>query len=330
MDEVKYSVVVPVYNRPQELRELLQSLVAQHYKHFEVIVVEDGSTVSSRDVVDAFRDKLNISYYVKPNTGPGPSRNFGFQQAQGKYLVMFDSDCILPTSYFDAVERFLQQHPVDAWGGPDRGHASFSAAQQAMAYTMSSVLTTGGIRGGKKHLGWFQPRSFNMGISAAACKVTGGFQFARLAEDIEFSIRLRRAGFASALISDAFVYHKRRTSFSQFFKQVSNFGRGRVRVSRKFPDEEKIAHWFPLVFTLGGLAIPVLAVMHSPAGLVVALLYAFYFATIFFHALATTRSVAVAALSIPAAAIQLTGYGLGFLAEKVKTYMQKPADYNRY
>jgi glycosyltransferase involved in cell wall biosynthesis len=199
----KYSVIVPVYNRPEEVRELLQSLAKQTFKDFEIIIVEDGSTVRSDTIVDEFRNQLTIEYVIKQNSGPGPSRNIGFTRATGFYFVVFDSDCIIPPAYFEAVEKALALEKLDAWGGPDRAHENFTTLQQAMGYTMSSVLTTGGIRGGKKK--GFQPRSFNMGISREVFEKTGGFKFDRLAEDIELSIRMKKMGFNVILIPDALV-----------------------------------------------------------------------------------------------------------------------------
>ena len=228
----KYSIIVPVYNRPDEVRELLESLTGQSYKNFEVLIVEDGSTITCEKVFEEYTQLLHIRYFFKPNSGPGPSRNFGFKQARGNYLVVFDSDCIIPEGYFKAVEDFLGHTPLDAWGGPDRGHRDFTILQQAMAFTMSSVFTTGGIRGRKKAPGAFQPRSFNMGISKEVFLHTGGFAFDRFAEDIEFSLRMKELGYRVGYIHEAFVYHKRRTGLKQFFWQVYNFGRGRVLVGR--------------------------------------------------------------------------------------------------
>ncbi len=313
-----FSVIIPVYNRPQELEELLDSLVNQTVKDFNVLIVEDGSTVTSRAVYEKFTDKLAIEYFVKPNSGPGPSRNFGFERATGRYLVVFDSDCLLPPEYFSRVLDFLKHTPVDAWGGPDRGHDKFTPLQQAMAYTMSSVLTTGGIRGGKNQADRFQPRSFNMGISREVYQQTGGFHFDRLAEDIELSIRMRKAGFRVVLIPDAFVYHKRRSTLREFFRQVNGFGRGRVRVGRAHDGEVKITHWFPTVFTVGLILLPVTAILAPFAAVEFATAFGLYFFAILVDAWRVTGSARVAWLSVPSAFVQLTGYGLGFLSEVLK------------
>ncbi|HEY0653096.1 MAG TPA: glycosyltransferase [Chryseosolibacter sp.] len=323
MGTPRFSVVVPVYNRPDELRELLASLTRQTITDFEVVVVEDGSSVPSKQVVDEFSRKLQINYFFKPNSGPGPSRNAGFQQARGDYFVIFDSDCILPENYFHSVVDFLSRTPLDAWGGPDRAHENFTILQRAMGYTMSSPLTTGGIRGGKKHVGWFQPRSFNMGISRNVFQKTGGFHFDRYAEDIEFSIRMKQMGFRVGLIPDAFVYHKRRTTLGQFFRQVSNFGKGRALIGRKYPSEVKLTHWFPTIFLVGLVALALLPLVSITlfwigfTGLVV------YLLAIFLHSFAENRSFLVALLSVPSVLIQFCGYGIGFLQETLKTYSGK-------
>jgi glycosyltransferase involved in cell wall biosynthesis len=311
MQAPKYSIIVPVYNRPQEVEELLASLTHQTYKNFEVLLVEDGSTQTSREVYERYASIFSITYYFKPNSGPGPSRNFGFGQARGNYFVVFDSDCVIPETYFESVEKFMQTQFVDAWGGPDCGRADFTPLQQAMAYTMASIFTTGGIRGGRKN--GFQPRSFNMGISRNVYEQTQGFVFDRFAEDIELSIRMRKLGFKVVLIPDAFVYHKRRATLRDFFKQVSNFGRGRVQVGKAHAGEIKVTHWFPAVFFLGLCAIPIVLLIFPRVGTVLLIGYLLYFLLIGFHAFTTLKSIHIALLSIPAAFVQLTGYGIGFL-----------------
>jgi glycosyltransferase involved in cell wall biosynthesis len=317
---IKYSIIIPVFNRPQEVEELLSSLLKQTYKNFEVIIVEDGSSNRCDHVIDLYRDRLKIEYFFKPNSGPGPSRNAGFKIAKGDFFVVFDSDCIIPPGYFDAVEKSIAENHWDAWGGPDMAHEDFTILQRAMGYTMSSILTTGGIRGGKKRLGWFQPRSFNMGISRKVFDKTQGFAFDRFAEDIELSIRMKDAGFHVGLIADAFVYHKRRTNFKQFYHQVFNFGRGRVLVGRKHPKEIKLTHWFPSIFVMGVVGVlltPIVSLLLFKVGLIG---LALYFTALFIHSLKVNRNLSVAILSMPSALIQLSGYGLGFLSEKVKSY----------
>ncbi len=311
MSQPTYSIIIPVYNRPQEVAELLESLAQQTLRDFEVVLIEDGSTITSEKVFERFSSKLKIQYFFKPNTGPGPSRNFGFEKALGKYFVVFDSDCILPSHYFEVVDRFLKSEKVDAWGGPDRGMKDFTPLQQAMAFTMSSTLTTGGIRGGKQKA--FQPRSFNMGISRAVFEKTKGFHFDRFAEDIELSIRIGKAGFKTALIPDAFVYHKRRTSLRQFFNQVSNFGKGRVLVGRKHPGEVKPTHWLPAIFLLGLLTIPVLFIFSPLWSILIAMTYFFYAVSVAIDCFITTRSLKVTFVSFPALFVQMIGYGSGFI-----------------
>ncbi len=311
MESPKYSVIIPVYNRPQEVAELLESLVHQTFQDFEVLLIEDGSTLTSEAVFESYSQKLHIQYIFKPNSGPGPSRNFGFERARGEYFVVFDSDCIIPAHYFEAVEKFIKHTRLDAWGGPDRGREDFTPLQRAMAYTMSSVLTTGGIRGAKS--GGFQPRSFNMGLSREVYARTGGFQFDRYAEDIELSVRIRKAGLKAVLIPDVYVFHKRRTSLGQFYRQVSNFGKGRILVGRIHPGEVKLTHWFPAFFTIGLFGLPILLILFPLGGWVVAAMYLTYGLLIAINCIVFTRSFSVALRSIPSLFVQMTGYGLGFL-----------------
>lgn len=309
----RYSVVVPVYNRPGEVEELLASLTRQTYQNFEVIIVEDGSTVTSQTVFEKYSSKLTIQYFFKRNSGPGPSRNFGFQKARGEFFVVFDSDCVIPEDYFTIVTFHLEKHPLDVWGGPDRGHGNFTPLQQAMGYSMSSILTTGGIRGGKNQATKFQPRSFNMGMSRKVYEATGGFKFDRFAEDIEFSIRSKNMGFKVGLIAEAFVYHKRRTSLSQFYRQVSNFGKGRVEVGRAHPGAIKITHWFPALFSAGLFGAFIILLIDLDWGAVAFGCYILYFVLIGLDALRVTKKPWVAILSVPSAFVQLWGYGMGFL-----------------
>ncbi|HMG89494.1 MAG TPA: glycosyltransferase [Chryseolinea sp.] len=319
MNDPRYSIVIPVYNRPQEVSELLASLTLQTNKNFEVIIVEDGSTVRCDQIVDQFRDLLSIQYFFKPNSGPGPSRNFGFGHARGDYFIVFDSDCIIPLTYVEVVEKSIQANAWDAWGGPDKAHEDFTVVQRAMGYTMVSVLITGGIRGGEKRLGWFQPRSYNMGLSRTVFAQTGGFKFSHFAEDIELSIRMKKSGFKIGLITDAFVYHKRRTTFKQFFRQVFNFGKGRALVGSVHPEEIKLTHWFPTLFLLGTIGVLLLPLLSMALFKFGAAMFLLYLLAIFLHSLKENKNLTVAILSIPSALLQLWGYGLGFLNATIKS-----------
>lgn len=313
MSMPKYSIIVPVFDRPQELEELLQSLIGQTFKDFEVLIVDDGSSRRSDQVYEKYTNRLNIKYFYKQNSGPGPSRNFGFERASGKYFVVFDSDCVLPPHYFTAVESTLAVKTLDMWGGPDRARDDFTPLQQAMGYTMSSLLTTGGIRGGSNK--GFQPRSFNMGLSRKVYQATCGFHFDRFAEDIELSIRAHQLGFAVGLISDAFVYHKRRATLGGFFRQVSNFGKGRAMVGRVHRGAIKLTHWLPSFFLLGLFALPLVWMVYPLAGKVLLLGYGLYLLAVFFDTGFKSRNLQVMALSVPCVLVQMTGYGSGFLKE---------------
>ena len=311
----KYSVIVPVYNRPAELDELLGSLSRQRFRDFEVLVIEDGSTDKADHIVEKWQAQLPLSYFYKENTGQGFSRNFGFARAKGDYLLVFDSDCLIPAHYFEAVEARLEKEPLDAWGGPDRAHPSFTPLQKAISYSMTSFFTTGGIRGGKKSLSAFHPRSFNMGISRAVWEKTGGYIITRMGEDIEFSIRILEAGFRTGLIEDAYVYHKRRTSLRQFYRQLHFFGRARINISRFFPSELKAVHAFPALFVLGILLYLLLPFFSIKLFVIASIFVFFYYALIFVDASLQSKSLKVGALSVAAAFVQLWAYGIGFWQE---------------
>lgn len=316
-----FSIVIPLYNRPQEIDELLFTLVQQNYQRFEVLIIEDGSSLDARLIVERYQNKLDLHYFYKPNEGQGFSRNFGFERARGDYFIVFDSDCLIPANYLATVNEYLAAQALDAYGGPDAAHASFTPVQKAISYAMTSPFTTGGIRGNKKHIGQFHPRSFNMGVSRRVWEQVGGYKLTRLGEDIEYSIRIQTAGFKIGLIPDAIVYHKRRTDFVQFFKQLHFFGRARINIYKHFPSELKIVHFFPALFTLFlGLTcllnfFEVLGI--SRGGLVTYcnFLLAIYVLLLFFHAWAKTRSIKVAFLGLIASFTQLMAYGLGFMQD---------------
>lgn len=305
---MRYSVIIPVYNRPDEVDELLQSLSEQHFKDFEVIVVEDGSSIPCKDVMEKYKELLDIHYFAKPNSGPGQSRNYGAERSQGEYLIILDSDCILPKGYFDAVEQELHIAPADAFGGPDRAHASFTDIQKAINYSMTSFFTTGGIRGGKKKMDKFYPRSFNMGVRRTVYQALGGFSNMRFGEDIDFSIRIFKEGYSCRLFPGAWVYHKRRTDLKKFFKQVHNSGIARINLYKKYPDSLKIVHLLPAVFTLG-VAFLLISAPFCLFSLTPILLYALLVCA---DSTIQNRSPRIGIYSIAASFIQLIGYGTGF------------------
>jgi glycosyltransferase involved in cell wall biosynthesis len=303
-----YSVIIPVYNRPQEVEELLKSLSGQAVKNFEVIIVEDGSTLPCREVVERFADSLPVTYHAKPNTGRSDSRNVGMQLAKGDYFIFFDSDCIIPPAYFSRLTAYLDEDYSDCFGGPDTAHRSFSDVQKAISYAMTSFFTTGGIRGGKQVMESFKPRTFNMGFSRAVYEKAGGFNN-MLGEDIDLSIRIAQAGFRVSLYREAFVYHKRRISFAKFYRQVRNFGTARLNLALLHRGSLKAVHTLPALFLLGGAGIVAAAFLSLWALAVPAC----YTALLFIDALVHTKRIKTALLSVYAAYIQLTGYGWGFL-----------------
>ena len=319
---VRYSIIVPVYNRPDEVDELLQSLCQQTVKDFEVIVVEDGSTVTCKDVCDKYAGILDLHYYQKPNSGPGQSRNYGAERASGEWLIVLDSDVVLPENYLQAINNYgvLQAQPAtsptnhsdsfDAFGGPDAAHPSFTPVQKAISYSMTSFFTTGGIRGGKTKMDKFYPRSFNMGIRREVYQRLGGFSKMRFGEDIDFSYRIVESGFKTILIPEAWVWHKRRTDFRKFFRQVYNSGIARINLTKRHPGTLKLVHLLPAVFTVGVIGLLAIGLVFSSLALIPVLLYS---AVIFIDSSIRNRSLWVGLLSIPAAFTQLMGYGLGFI-----------------
>lgn len=311
---LSFSIIVPVYNRPKEIDELLESLTQQEFSNdFEVLIIEDGSEFSSEEIVKKYQDKLRLKYFFKQNSGAGASRNFGMQKATGNYFIILDSDVIIPKHYLNEVKKALKNNITDAFGGPDAAHKSFTNLQKAINYAMTSVLTTGGIRGKKQVIGKFQPRSFNLGLSKQAFEKTKGFSKMKNGEDIDLTFRLWENGFETQLIESAFVYHKRRSSLKQFFKQTYGFGTARPILNKKYPKTAKLTYWFPSLFIIGLVVSFLFALFGFPKLLY---FYGFYFVLILLDALFQNKNITVAFLSVIASFTQFLGYGLGFLESK--------------
>ena len=339
---MKYSIIVPVYNRPDEVDELLESLSNQTQKDFEVIIVEDGSVKTCKDVCDKYADILVLHYYAKENSGPGQSRNYGAERAKGEYLIILDSDVVLPSGYLTAVDKELTQNPTEAFGGPDAAHPSFTPIQKAISYSMTSFFTTGGIRGGKAKLDKFYPRSFNMGIRRDVYLKLNGFSKMRFGEDIDFSYRIVEAGYKPRLFPEAWVWHKRRTDFRKFFRQVYNSGIARINLEKRHPGTMKLVHLLPTVFTVGVIGLILLsavgrALMHYVdrnqfywmcfAPWIPIILYSLL---ICIDSSIKNKSLKVGILSVPAAFVQLMGYGFGFIESWWKRCVLKQDEFQAF
>ena len=332
---MKYSIIVPVFNRPDEVDELLESLTHQTLKDFEVVIVEDGSQKPCKDVCDKYADILDLHYYLKDNSGPGQSRNYGVERAQGEYVLILDSDVVLPNGYLQAVDEELAHSSLltphssfcVAFGGPDAAHPSFTPVQKAISYSMTSFFTTGGIRGGKAKLDKFYPRSFNMGIRRDVYQQLGGFSKMRFGEDIDFSYRIVEAGYMPRLFPDAWVWHKRRTDFRKFFRQVYNSGIARINLEKRHPGTMKIVHLLPMVFTLGVIGLLLLAPFTCGVSLLPLLLYSLL---IFVDSSLKNKSLWVGLLSVPAAFVQLMGYGFGFIESWWKRCVLKQDEFTAF
>ena len=386
---MKYSFVIPVYNRPDEVDELLQSLCQQQVKDFEVIVVEDGSQTPCDSICKKYEQQLDLKYFMKSNSGPGQSRNYGAERAQGEWLIVLDSDVVLPNGYLSAVDDSLEcivdsydyhtgtapdsceglnlqgnhNYPLstihcDAWGGPDAAHPDFTPIQKAISYSMTSFFTTGGIRGSskKKALDKFYPRSYNMGIRREVYQELGGFSKMRFGEDIDFSYRIVEAGYKTALLPEAWVWHKRRTDFKKFFRQVYNSGIARINLEKRHPGTLKLVHLLPTAFTVGVIGLLLLFAlgaglfiegelldayglrptdnMHQGVGFVLCVLalipIILYSGIIFIDSAIRNRSLWVGLLSIPAAFTQLMGYGLGFIESWWKRCVLKQDEFQAF
>lgn len=305
----RFSVIVPVYNRVDEINDLLESLSAQTCRDFEVIIVEDGSTEPCGDLVRSFAGKVNVRYFYKPNEGRSIARNYGIDRSSGDYLVFFDSDCVIPRDYFAILSAELDRQPLDCFGGPDAAHESFTPVQKAISFAMTSFLTTGGIRGGKVQMEKFVPRSFNMGYSRKVYDTVGGFR-EMFSEDIDMSTRIRQAGFSIGLIHPAHVFHKRRVDFARFWRQVYVFGMSRITLKLLYPDSLKLVHTLPALAVIIGVLLVLLGIFVTPWFL---LPIGIYLLAIFLSAWIATRSLGIALRAVPASVVQICGYGCGFI-----------------
>jgi glycosyltransferase involved in cell wall biosynthesis len=323
-----FSLIIPVYNRPDEVDELLMSLSQMEYHDvYEIVIIEDGSTIKCQKVLEKYADKLNISYYFKPNSGPGDSRNFGMEKARGNYFIIFDSDCIIPANYLKEVENALKDTYVDCFGGPDKALDSFTDIQKAINFAMTSFLTTGGIRGGSERIGKFQPRSFNMGLSRIAFEASKGFGNIHPGEDPDLSIRLWELGFETRLIPEAYVYHKRRIDWEKFTVQVNKFGKARPILNSWYPKYSKPTFFFPSLFILG-LGASIFMYLFSQNFDFLLQLYFIYFILIFITSSIQNKNIKVGYLSMIAVWKQFWGYGTGFLLSFLKVILlkQKPQE----
>jgi glycosyltransferase involved in cell wall biosynthesis len=323
---MKFSIIIPVFNRPDEVDELLESLCRQKSGLFEVIIVEDGSENRCDRVLEKYKEKLDIQYFYKENGGPAKARNYGTARAKYDYFVFFDSDCIIPEGYFDVAEKALNEKFTDSYGGPDAAHDSFTIIQKAISYSMTSFFTTGGIRGGNEKMEQFKPRSFNMGYSRKVYETTGGFSDMRFGEDVDMSLKIVDNGFKTQLIKDAFVYHKRRTDFRKFFKQVYNSGIARINLHKRHPGSLKLVHMVPAVFFLGSLMIIALSILNW----IFLCPLALYILLIFLDALFTTKDLKVALSVIPASFTQLYGYGIGFIVSFWRRIVLKQEEFHAF
>lgn len=311
-----FSFIIPLYNRPEETKELLQSFtVLEGDKDFEIVIIEDGSTIKSDEIVETYSDRLNINYFFKPNSGPGNSRNFGMRKAKGNYFIILDSDCILPKEYMNEVISSLNRDYTDCFGGPDAAHESFTNIQKGINFAMTSFISTGGIRGKKNSVDAFQPRSFNMGISKEAFEASNGFGNIHPGEDPDLSIRITKLGFKTRLIEKAFVFHKRRISWSKFYKQVNKFGKVRPILNIWHPETKKITYWFPTIFVFGLIVALALSVYETYWPLII---FVIYFFIAFSMALLETKKIVVSLFAIYAIGIQFLGYGLGFACSTIR------------
>ncbi|OUR95093.1 glycosyl transferase family 2 [Flavobacteriales bacterium 34_180_T64] len=327
MSTFHFSFIIPVYNRPQEIKELLNSMLQLDFEApFEIVIIEDGSNIDCKSIVESYNKQLNISYYFKENSGPGNSRNFGMKKAKGNYYIILDSDCLLPKHYLNTINKNLSKDYVDCFGGPDAADKSFTNIQKAINFAMTSFITTGGIRGHKNQVNKFQPRSFNMGLSKQAFESTGGFGSIHPGEDPDLSIRLTNFGFKTKLIIDAYVYHKRRISWSKYYKQVHKFGLVRPILNLWHPKTERIFYWFPSIF-ISGLFLAL--VVFSFGSSMLLLIYGLYFFMVFLLAMVASKSLIVALLSIFAVLVQFVGYGSGFIKSSfvIKIMRKKPEMY---
>ena len=305
---------------------MLESLCQQTVKDFEVIIIEDGSVKPCKDVCDKYANILDLHYYAKENSGPGQSRNYGAERANGEFVIILDSDVVLPTGYLQAVEDELKQNPCEAFGGPDAAHPSFTPVQKAISYSMTSFFTTGGIRGGKAKLDKFYPRSFNMGIRRDVYLQLGGFTKMRFGEDIDFSYRIVEAGYMPRLFPEAWVWHKRRTDFRKFFRQVYNSGIARINLEKRHPGTMKLVHLLPTVFTLGVIGLLIIS-LFWPLACVPIILYSLI---ILIDSSLKNKNLWVGILSIPAAFVQLMGYGFGFIESWWKRCVLKKDEFTAF
>jgi glycosyltransferase involved in cell wall biosynthesis len=326
-NSIIFSVIIPVYNRPDEVKELLDSLCKQTIQNFELIIVEDGSSNPCEEICKEYSNRLSLRYFYKSNSGPGNSRNFGSEKAQSGFLIFFDSDCIIPERYFELLTKALDMSTIECFGGPDRSHPSFTAIQKAISFTMTSFITTGGIRGGDAKITRFYPRSFNMGFSRKVYQVTKGYASEmRFGEDLDLSMRIEKEGFHARLIPEAYVYHKRRTDFKKFFKQIFNSGIARIHLSKRHPGSLKLTHLLPSAFVCFAL-LSLISMLYSPLLIIPLLVYTLL---VFNIAAFSEASIKIGFLAVVSIYVQMFAYGIGFFSGFWNTIVLKKQNFKAY
>lgn len=318
-----YSLIIPVFNRPDHIEALLKCLVKQTFRDFEILIIESGSSIKSDKIVETFSQQINIRYFFKGNDGQGFSRNYGMERAQGDYFVILDSDILLDENYLENLNNHLTTKYLDCFGGPDRLHPDSNNIQKAVNYCMTSIFTTGGTRGQSKSVGKYYPRSFNMGFSRKVYEATMGYKIPYLGEDMELSMRIQALGFSTGLVPTAYVYHERKKTFSGFYKQMHWFGRARINIYSFFPQSLKLIHSLPVGFLLY-FAITLISAFYSPfLFMAMATPLILYFAAIFIDASLQYNSLIIGFLSIYGAFLLMAGYGIGFLTDFYKKVLIK-------
>lgn len=329
MSTPKFALISPTFKRPDEVTEFLDSLRKLDYPKdkFEIILGDGTPGDELRPLIYPYQKDLPLKIYYEEFLPVSNARNRAAELSTAQFFIFLDSDCIIPEGYLKAVEFFLDAHPqINLFGGPDAASEDFTDLQKAISFSMTSFLTTGGIRGGSSSVTTYHPRGFNMGISAELFNKVGGYDENFVCgEDVELSMRLIKAGAKSAFIEEAHVFHKRRTSIKQFRRQVFRFGAARPLLAKAHPGNLKITHLFPLAFTVYRHVSAILFLLVFYFNLSVLSLpfamYVLYMVAVFFSAL-KKEGLSVALLAVQTTNTMNAGYGIGFLRNYLEVYLK--------
>lgn len=223
------AIIVPSYNRPEQLRRCLEALTRQDHPSYEVIIVDDGSAEPLAPVCEPFAPLVRC--IRQQNTGPAAARNRGAASTSAAFIALTDDDCIARPNWLSALQAAHEGQAFRLVGGQvENGLPSdrYAAASQLLCDYLYDYF---GAKSGT--MPFFT--SNNMALSRVDFEKLGGFDETfplAAAEDREFGLRWRERGGESCYAADAVIDHFHAMTLRKFWRQHSNYGAGAHHLHR--------------------------------------------------------------------------------------------------